>query len=171
MSVKSKAKKVGSALWLVLNGPKSIGSVEVKKTTDLAKEQLGRGSELIKQRAEFWKQEAARVKGHEKIIDEDFEGSMERFNLDEAGLKEIYKSLLYKCRIEFFLMYAAFLSTLSALILGGITGFISGLFFSLFLLVVKARTSFRLYQVEKRKLVTLRWFMLNEGGTRIFGYV
>lgn len=171
MSKPSKFKRFGRTVWSFLDGPSSVGRFKTKKTVSLAKDEVSRARGLVSERVDFWKNEIQNTKPKAEKRVETFEEAMNRHGLGEADISALHRSLLIKCRIEFFSMYLAFVGALTAAVFGGLLGVVSGFSFTVVFAVMKARTSFRLYQVESRTLISFREFFSGHGATRIFGYV
>lgn len=171
MSKPSKIKRIGRVVWSFLDGPSSVAGFKAKKTVGLAKDEVKAARGLIAERVDFWKTEIDQSKPKVESRNETFDEAMARHGLSEADIEDLYRSLLIKNRIEFFSMYLAFVGALTAVFFGGLLGLISGFSFTVVFAVMKSRTSFRLFQVEQRTLISFRSFFANHGATRIFGYV
>lgn len=171
MSKPSRIKRTGRAIWSFFDGPSSIAGFKTRKTVGLAKDEVKNARGLVSERVDFWKSEIEQTKPRVESRTETFDEAMARHGLSDSDIQNLHKSLLIKNRIEFFAMYLAFIGALTAAFFGGLLGVISGFSFTIVFAVMKSRTSFRLFQVEKRTLITFRAFFANHGATRIFGYV
>jgi len=174
MSIKEKFKSVGKGLWTFLDGPDQVGPIKTKKARHLAREEVVKRKSLYSDRVDHWKQEfkqekerAARM-GKRK---ESFAEAMNRFNLTEDDVKAIEIALRKKARVEWYLLVASGVGVLTAVLFAPLMAIFSSLFMATIINTLHVKTTFRLWQVEKRELLSFKNFLKDSGIKRVYQHV
>lgn len=162
----TRTKKVAKRIWWFLDGPDEFMGVPAKKGVPELKNEAGRVGRNIEGRFGHWRKEMSRK--HIENRQESFATAMTRHGLSDEDIVKIEAGLRSRSNIEFVLLWTAIVSLTVSIPLAGVLGMVSGLSMTALILTFRMKTSFRLWQVEKRSLAPLKAFFTDDGLKRMF---
>lgn len=161
-----RLKKTAKRIWWFLDGPDEFMGAKTKKAVPEFKKEANRIGTNIGGRFGHWRQEMSRQQIEKR--QESFATAMNRHGLEEADILKIEEGLRSRSSVEFVLLWVAVASLAVSVPLAGVLGIVSGLSMTVLILTFRMKTSFRLWQVEKRSLAPLKAFFADDGFKRIF---
>jgi len=171
MSIRGKFKSVGKGLWTFLDGPDRIGPVKTKKAVQLAREEVSKRQSVYSERVEHWKEEFKKERERAEKLGkrkESFAEAMARFNLVEEDVQAIEIALKKKARVEWYLLVASAVGIITSVLFAPLMGIFSSIFMAAIINALHVKTVFRLWQVEKRELLSFQAFLKDSGVKRIY---